>query len=248
MQNEKPRNIEYIYVPKAKEVEKKYDIKVLDFRDEQPNPPPLYNGVRKHKLARGKVVLRKPEDVDSITIHQTACVFGKAANQPTRHHRAIGVACHALAFRDGVVALPNHFSWFVYHGNGFNSRSLGLEAEGSYAGIPDDPKTPIREDFQSHWGDDSKITILDELALETIKVGLRVMLEEADKWGAKIKYIHAHRQSSKSRTSDPGYEIWQQVVLDFAVKELGLKTQPHLTVGTGKPIPLEWDPSGKGKY
>lgn len=239
------RNIEYVWVPRATEPESR--IQVLDLRDQQPNPPPKYSGKTKHKIVRKSVVVRDPKTVDSITIHQTACTFGKG-KYPTRHHRAIEVACHALAFRDGVVALPNPLPWYVYHGNGFNARSLGLEIEGSYAGERDNPNTPKREDLESHWGDDSKITLLDDLTIETARTALEVLLAEAAKWGADIKYILAHRQSSGSRKSDPGYEIWEEVVIHYAVKRLGLKTQPHYTVDDGRPIPLVWDPSGKGKY
>lgn len=240
------RNIDYVWIPRATEPESR--VQILDLRDQQPNPPPKYGGVNKHRIVRGKVDVRDPKKVDSITVHQTACVFGKSSKYPTRHHRALEVACHALAFRDGVVALPNPLSWYVYHGNGLNSRSLGLEIEGSYVGQPDDPTTPVREDLQSHWGDEAKITKLDDLTIETARTALYVLMEEAHKWGADIKYIHAHRQSSQSRRSDPGYEIWQEVVLEYAVKRLGLQTQPHMTLDTGRPIPLVWDPQGKGKY
>lgn len=242
----KSRNIDYVWIPVALEL--KHNIKVMDFRDEQPNPPPKYNGKRKHKIVKKSVVVRDPKDVDSITVHQTACVFGKSPHQETRYHRALGVACHALSFNDGVVALPNPIPWYVYHGNGFNKNSLGLEIEGSFVGCPDDPESPVREDLQSHWGDDSRITPLTELGAETACVALERLMFEAEKWGANIKYINAHRQSSATRRSDPGYEIWNDVVLAFAVKELGLKTQPLLKIGKGRRIPLVWDPEGRGKY
>lgn len=231
------------------------DIRIMDFTSLQPNPPPIQraDGKAKHKIKRGKVVERNPRDVDSITIHQTACTFGKRPDQPTRYHRAMGVACHALAFKDGVVAFPNPLAWWVYHGNGFNPRALGLEVEASVPGIPDDPSTPKREDLLSHFGDDGKITPVTDLMVETACVALYELVKRAEAWGATIRYIHAHRQSSSQRRSDPGWELWARVVLEYAVPSLGLQTQEDLVLGKGDKrgyaIPKDWDPiRGVGKY
>jgi hypothetical protein len=230
-------------------------IQILDLTREQPNPPPIVraDGRPKHKVKRGKVVERNARDVDSITIHQTACTFGKRPDQPTRHHRALGVACHALAFMDGVVALPNPLPWWVYQGNGFNPRALGLEVEASLPGLPDDPATPEREDLESHWGDDSKMTPVTDLMVETARRAILELVERAADWGAVIRYIHAHRQSSSQRRNDPGWELWVRVVLEYAVAVLGLQTQDSLVLGKGKdrgrPIPVEWAPiRGVGRY
>jgi hypothetical protein len=63
-----------------------------------------------------------------------------------------------------------------------------------------------------------------------------------------IEYIHAHRQSSGTRRSDPGEELWQKVVLEFAVPVLGLKTEPSRVLKDGRPIPESWDLDGSGAY
>lgn len=230
------------------------NVRILDLTGVQPNPPPIVraDGKAKHKLSRGKVVERNARDVYAITVHQTACTFGKRPDQPTRHHRALGVACHALAFADGVVALPNPLSWHVYHGNDFNPYSLGLEIEGSFPGIPDDPETPVREDLLSHYGDHSRMTPLTDLLVETSRRALLELVQRAARWGADIRLVHAHRQSSSQRKSDPGWEPWVKVVLEYACKELGLKTEPGLVLGKaakrGRPVPLDWDPKGVGRY
>lgn len=243
------RNIDYVYVPPAKSSPKmESQVSLLDLTHLQKDPPGKINGVWKHKVVKNKVVVRDVRDIDAVTIHQTACVFGKAKHQPTRHHRALNIGAHVVAFNDGVVALPNPLLWYVYHGNGFNSRAVGLEIEGSFTGRPDDPATPVREDLQSHWGDDSKITPLTDLTIETSCVALDYIVSQIADMGGEIKYIHAHRQSSETRRSDPGWEIWQHVVLDYAVKKLGLKTEPLLTLAKGRPIPKVWDPNGKGSY
>lgn len=241
---------------------------ILDLLAEQPNPPPLVRGKRKVRTrwqpSREQdrdlrprpggiyVVERNPEDVDTIVVHQTACTFGKAPDQPTRHHRALRVACHNLAFSDGVVVRANPLPWYVNHGNGFNARSLGLEIEGSFPGLLDDPDTPTREDLATHWGDDANITPLTDLLVETACLAIGDLVKRAGEWGAEIRYIVAHRQSSSTRRSDPGEEIWRRVVLGWAVPELGLQTQPALALGrgrkAGRPIPEAWDPDGVGGY
>jgi hypothetical protein len=63
-----------------------------------------------------------------------------------------------------------------------------------------------------------------------------------------IEYLYAHRQSSGQKPSDPGYEIWQQVVLEYGVSVLGLKTKNEYVVGDGKPIPKDWDENSKARY
>ena len=225
------------------------NLRILDLLDSQPNPPPLVRGKRKHRVRRGAVVERKPSQVDTIMLHQTACTFGKRSDQLTRHHRALGVACHNLAFADGVMVRANPLSWYVYHGNGFNSRSLGVEAEGSFPGLMDDPDTPRREDLATHWGDDGKMTEVTDLLVETTCLAISDLVKRALIWGAEIRYIVAHRQGSANRRSDPGEGLWKRVVLDWAVPELGLETRPDWVKGSGYPVPKAWDSqAGVGRY
>lgn len=225
----------------------------FDWRARQLNPPPLVHGKRKHKLgADGRVVVRRPEDIDGIVVHQTACTFGPFDDAERRHERALGVACHALAFRDGNVVIANPLLWYVQHGNGFNARSLGLEIEGLLPGLVDDPATAPREDLQTTWnGRPDELTgLLVDAACLAIDALVELALEE----GIRIRYVWAHRQSSASRRSDPGEGVWRRVVLEHAVARRGLETQPALVLSGGKPrkpgrpIPIDWDPAGVGKY
>ena len=64
----------------------------------------------------------------------------------------------------------------------------------------------------------------------------------------KLEYIHAHRQSSKSRTSDPGEKVWKLIALE-AQKRWGLKDGgPDFKLG-GTTIPEAWNPEYVGsKY
>ena len=225
-------------------------IKHIDLCAEQKNPPPtkLVQGKPTNivKLAAKKVVERDPRIVTGIGIHQTACVFGPSGDIDRRNRRALNVPCHALAFRDGTFVTAFPMNWYVYHGNALNEFTYGLECEGQYPGLPDDPTTPKREDEQTTWGGDP--TPLDDLAIETFRAALKHLYEEGLKLGSPLQYVWAHRQANGVKVSDPGYGIWKHVVLDYAVAKLGLKTQPEKFWRDGKPVPPQWDPKGVGKY
>lgn len=223
----------------------------LDLTAEQVNPPPpkvRADGTKENivLLSGGKVAVRDPKKITGLGIHQTACVFGPAADPNTRHRRALGVPSHALAFRDGVFATAFPMLWYAYHGNELNAFTYGLEIEGHYPGLPDDPTTPKREDEQTTWGGGA--TPLDDLTIETARAAVKYLYEEGMKLGSPLQYVWAHRQSNGQKPSDPGYGIWQHVVLDYAVAVLGLKTQPNTVWRDGKPIPNQWDMIAKGKY
>lgn len=211
-------------------------IQILDLTKSQPNPPPAYGGKHKHRIEGGKVVERKPKDVDSIVLHQTAVEYGPRDNPSAKHARALQVACHALAFADGTVVLPNPLPWYVNHANGFNRHSLGIEIEGAFLGAPGLPIAP-----GGH-----KPSPVTPLLVASACAAVEELLERATRWGASIQYVLAHRQSSDTRRADPGWELWQRVALEHCVGRLGLKTRPTMVDDQGRPIPEVWDPSQTG--
>jgi hypothetical protein len=230
-----------------------------DLRSEQDYLYP--NGKHKCKLVSGanapkRVPLRRdPKKIDTIVIHQTACEFGISAQaiklaggdrDLAKARRALDVACHALAFRAGFFVAAHPLLDYVYHGNRLNDRSLGIEIEGRYCGLMDDPSTLPREDLDTTYG--GPPTELTETTIATSCAALTWLVEEASEQGIDIRYIMAHRQSSNDRRSDPGEEIWKEVVLGFAVNILGLETMPHNTWREGYSIPRQWDPNGKANY
>ena len=227
------------------------NIKHLDLCTEQKNPPPAKTAPNGKKVnicqtKLGKVVIRDPKKVTGIGMHQTACVFGPAADPNKRYRRALNVPCHALAFRDGVFATAFPLEWYVYHGNELNAFSLGLEIEGHYPGCLDDPTTPIREDIRTTWG--GKPTPFDDLAIETARAALKYLVEEGRKRGMPIQYVWAHRQSNGQKPSDPGFEIWKHVVLEYGCTQLGLQSEPTRAWRDVKQIPSVWEPGANSKY
>ena len=214
-------------------------ITLLDLRAQQTNPftPKGSPPKSPSKVVKGKTVERRAIDVTGIVIHQTACVYGPSADRAKAYQRALGIPAHAVAFRDGCVALPAPLSWYLYTSNGLNSRTLGLEVEGVYPGKADGKV----------WGS-APATPLDELARDTARAALKRLVEEGRALGMPIEWIYAHRQSNGQKPSDCGYELWQQVVLAYGVAELGLKTRCMETLDDGKPIPRDWDPSSTAPY
>ena len=82
-----------------------------------------------------------------------------------------------------------------------------------------------------------------------------VLVTMARAGGSPIEFVHAHRQSSEDRRSDPGEAIWRGVVEEYGIPVLGLKAEYALALpssnpknGPGKPIPVEWAAGGVGRY
>lgn len=206
----------------------------FDLRAER-SPKPV-RGIRKIKTdSHGDAVIRQPKDIDTIVVHQTACDFAPPRGMPRamRYRRALDVACHALAFKTGEAVLATPLVWHVNHGNGYNARSLGLEIEGHYRGIPGQRTKTPRDD-------------LDVFTLETARKALAYLVGMARAEGMPIKYVRAHRQSSATRRDDPGFEIWQGLRPTF--HELGLLRDPDEALSAGRPIPVAWDPTASAAY
>ncbi len=237
------------------------DIKMYDLLHEQDYRYP--NNKRKAKKKGGKVIKRDPAKITHIVVHQTAAEFGvsrhavKAANgdrELALARRALDVACHSMAFRGGFFVRAHPLVDHVNHGNGYNAYSLGLEIDGRYSGVEDDPDTVAREDLKSTWG--GKPTVLTAETTKAACAAIADMVERGRAQGMPLTHIVAHRQSSPTRRSDPGETIWREVVIEFAEKELGLQVSLDETLkstskkskGSGLPIPRQWDPRSTARY
>lgn len=162
--------------------------------------------------------------ITGITLHQTACDFGRE-----RASRWSTLQAHVGVSREGWVNWVHDLERVVWHGHGFNDATVGLELEGLYAGIagnPDGsatPETPTPE--------------LVKAAQETI----RWVFATVTRHGGHLRYLYAHRQSKGSRRADPGQELWQAVALPM-MAELGLEDGGlGYCRGSGRPIPEAWD-------
>jgi len=212
----------------------------------------------KHKAkmrAPGVPFRRKPETITTIVVHQTAVEYGvsqraiEAAGgdvELARARRALDVACHALAFRQGYFVAAHDLDVHVNHAGRFNPESLGLEIDGRYSGLEDDPRTMAREDLKTTWG--GKPTKLTDATVTTSINAIGWLATTGRAQGMPIAKIVSHRQSSDNRRSDPGQAIWQRIVIPAAAK-FDLEIVTASPWKQGRPVPVEWDPErGIGKY
>lgn len=173
-------------------------------------------------------------NIDTICLHQMAVDGGSGWERWRK------LAIHVVVPREGVSALTNSPDRRVPHGHGWNSRSVGFEFEGHFAGVVGKPST--------HWtpkGAPPSRLIPQDLTETQVAGALSAIawcVEEVARNGGQIKFVGAHRQSYGRKTSDPGQLIWQRIALP-AMREHGLATAP--TLGhpkfPGRPIPREWD-------
>ena len=224
-----------------------------DLRAEQDYVYP--RGKNKVRKRGNSVVMRDPKSVTTIVVHQTAIEFGVSKLaiahagrdvELARARRALDVACHAMAFRQGYFVAAHPLRAYVNHGNRFNAYSLGLEIDGRYAGVADNPATAPREDLLSTWG--GKPTELTDQTVRAACAALQWLVVEGRKIGMPLQNVVSHRQSSDMRRSDPGEGIWKRVVLDCAVDELGLTPVLESNWREGLPVPVEWDANGIGHW
>lgn len=197
---------------------------IVDERTKHPTPRPELVKVRSYSA------------ITSIVLHQTACTLGET---PSRWHT---IPIHVGITKTGKILHLNDFTLNLPHANGFNSRSVGIEIDGAYAGIEGDLKT-----FWRPAGSTAKPDVASEAQLGATRVAVRWICEEVASHGGKVLNIFAHRQSSKDRQSDPGSRIWQEVGL-WAQKELGLSDGGEGFQQGGTPIPTAWDARRLARY
>jgi N-acetyl-anhydromuramyl-L-alanine amidase AmpD len=173
--------------------------------------------------------------VTGICLHQTACLLGE------RPARWSTVGAHVGVTRSGRVMWIQNFDRVVWHGNGWNRGTVGIEIDGLYAGVEgdpatvwDDPSTPQHE---------QAMTLTPE-AVQATQQAIRWICSVVAKHRGKVTALVAHRQSSGSRRNDPGSAIWHAVALPMHA-ELGLGDGgPGFKLGTGRPVPEAWDAAG----
>jgi N-acetyl-anhydromuramyl-L-alanine amidase AmpD len=192
--------------------------------------------------------LRPWPAITGTTLHQTACDMGE------RVERYDTIGAHFTVLRNsGRVLWHVDLDRIVYHGNGWNDRCVGIEVNGLYAGLEDDPDTALDEALKTTWDDPSTPTRERPMQVTPQSMRSTRMLVRWIRWtvaqhGGKMSVLCAHRQSSQSRRNDPGEAIWKAVALPLHA-ELGLSDGGVDFVIGGYPIPEAWDPRCAGiKY
>ncbi len=184
-----------------------------------------------------RLVVRRREwfDTDGITLHQTACNLGE------KPERWLSIGCHFGVTRAGDVLWLHDCDWIVNHGNLLNTRDVGIEIDGAFEGIVGHPKT-----FWRPLGSNAKPQLPTEQQIASTSELLDFIAKRIADNGGKLKHIHAHRQGSPTRRSDPGSAVWRSIALP-AMEKLGVDDGgPGWKLGAGRAIPESWDPSRKG--
>jgi peptidoglycan hydrolase-like protein with peptidoglycan-binding domain len=176
-------------------------------------------------------------ELTGICLHQTACVLGET---PARW---FSVPVQVGITRAGKALLLNPLESLLWHGNGFNVDTVGIEIDGHYAGIEGDLRTYWRPASEPH----RKPLDVSAPQLTATRDAIRWICAEVARHGGRIQKLYAHRQSSGSRRSDPGSALWQGVAV-WARETLGLETPLGETRGSGRAIPREWDAMGAVGY
>ncbi len=216
---------------------------------------PLVEDYTANAAAKGRKRKNPLARIDTICLHQMACasVGGTAEGNVTKQtktgrverwkslnaHIAVTVGPESKAW------ILNDVEWRIPHGHGWNSRSVGIEVEGHFAGIHDLQTGKWSKYWKPKSKPNRKPMVPTSQQIEALKQVMRWIVAEIAKRGGKIKYVSAHRQSYGTKASDPGQLIWRQAALPI-MKELGLATAP--TLKRGKGIPKQWDPSSTVEY
>src|SRR5690606_22013803 len=168
----------------------------------------------------GRTVMRDPATVDGVCIHQMGVTLGvgparlRAAGGDAdlaQMLRARDIPAHASAFIEGWVVAPHPLRAYLHHAGRLNATTLGLEVEGLYDGRATGSRRPA------------------DTTIDAARAALRWLVETGRSEGMPIRYVYAHRQSSRSRRADPGAWLWREVAL-WGVDELELETRPDYVI------------------
>lgn len=211
----------------------------------KPKPEFVWHDLRGEKRTKSRGESKGHRDwskITGITLHQTAVDFG------TNPMRMLNVPAHGATLSDGSIVLLHEPTDYMWHGHSFNRRDIGIEVSCRAAGVEGEGETLwLPKKYKGVKGDERLKhgkEATDE-QLEATKELVRHYIALVAENGGEIRYIHAHRQASKSKISDPGSRIWKAVG-KWAVEELGLSAGPPGWTSGGTPLPDAWtgEPNG----
>lgn len=201
--------------------------------DAPPNPPPGLVDLRPMASTQDVGGRRSWKQITGIVLHQTACTLGERAR------RWYTLGAHVGVTRGGQVFWVHDLRTIVWHANGFNGSTVGIEMDGEYAGVEGNDRTFWRPKTEPN----RQPQIPTPELIEAAKAAVRWIVADVARHGGQVTRLLAHRQASADRQSDPGSRLWQDVGLAM-IAEIGLSDGgPGYKVGDGLPIPGEWDPS-----
>jgi len=190
------------------------------------DPDKFRNITGEHELNKGSTRERDMGKVSHIMLHQTACRLGL---KPERYY---DVACHCAVLYDGTVLYVNNLKHYVWHGNGFNNFSVGIEIDGHFAGIEGDKRTIWKGGGRTHDLTPEQIQGVKNLLLWLVGQGVAL--------GGGFTNLVCHRQGSDQRQGDPGSAVYEAIV-PWARETLGFQVPWYETLGSGLYLPRQWE-------
>jgi hypothetical protein len=171
---------------------------------------------------------RDPRKVFAFVLHQMAFKRrgrkSKEYSDPTAY---LKTGAHFCIMFDGRIIQLHAMSRFIWHGNCLSPHSVAVEFEGNFPDIKG-----------KWWKDPDGAANQDRPTPAQFESGRFLTRYLQTVLG--ITNIHAHRQSSGSRTNDPGPDIWYHVG-EWALQNLGLTDGgPAFKCGSGSPILPAW--------
>lgn len=230
-----------------------------------PELPSVFRDTRSEHSGERRLGRRAWKTITGITLHQTAVRLLRAdTTEQTRVDKAVSrasrIGVHHVVLRNGVSVWSNPYNVMMPHAQRvFNASDVGIEVDGYFAGVEGDLRTfwrpKTKPDRMPLGASQPQI----DAAIETCAF----IISEVARHGGRIRYIHAHRQTSSSRTSDPGELVWKSIAIPVMQKfDLSyggpgffiptranrVERDAHSSAGPGRPIPREWDPTGQHTY
>ncbi|MET0634658.1 MAG: N-acetylmuramoyl-L-alanine amidase [Chitinophagaceae bacterium] len=175
------------------------------------------------------VEFRDPRRLFAFVLHQMAFKRkGKTTgvySDPTAYTRT---GAHFCIMLDGTIIQLHPLSRMIWHGNLLSGLSVAVEFEGNFP------------DINGKWWIDTKSTVQNKDAPTQAQFMSGQYLTRYLQKVLPLTKIFAHRQSSASRTNDPGPDIWYNVG-QYAINNLGLSDGGSAyKIGDGNPILPAW--------
>jgi len=171
---------------------------------------------------------RKTQEIDAVVLHHMA--FDRGNNTDSY----LKVVSHYIILRDGTIGQLWDHNVVLNASNGFNSRGIAIEFAGNF------PNDKGRWWYSKSSGPVSRSNNEHRPTIAQISAG-QFLLQHLKRSVPGIKYVFAHRQSSDSRTNDPGPDIWFSVA-EWAINQAGYDPQSReiIIAGKGEKIPDNW--------
>lgn len=192
-------------------------------------PGEVYDRIKEPKAGRSKPRgARSFDEIDGETWHQTAVGPGHLG-----HKSILKIPAHDVIDHEAGI----HLLWDprvkLWTSHALNADTIGHEVDCRAAGVYGNPKTVWLSRKEKAAGKVAE-DVLREATDEQMQAGVALSGYYQRLLGKRLVQW-AHRQSHKSRTTDPGSRIYQGVIL-----QLDLPHYPDQTRGSGKPIDDRW--------